>query len=175
MTVRRFVNPVLTAFALLAIAGALYRLHAASAGLTIERVSIGEIPATLFRPTGGATAPVIVIAHGFAGSQQLMQSFATTFARNGYVAVTFDFPGHGRNPQPLTGSIADPDGATRTLVEATERVIAFAKTLGDGRVALLGHSMASDIVVRAAKADPDIAATVAVSMFSPAVTPFEPA
>ena len=44
-----------------------------------------------------------------------MRSFAATFARNGYVAVTFDFAGHARNPAPLTGSITDAEGATRTL------------------------------------------------------------
>ena len=36
----------------------------------------------------------------------------------------------------------------------------------DGRVALLGHSMASDIIVRRALENPRIAATVAISMFS---------
>ena len=118
--------------------------------------------------------PVVVIAHGFAGSQQLMQSFALTFARNGYVAVTFDFPGHGRNPKPLTGSITDAGGATQTLVAELTRVALFARTLGDGRLAVLGHSMASDVVVRYAEATPDVAATIAVSMFSPAVTATSP-
>ena len=117
---------------------------------------------------------MVVIAHGFAGSQQLMQPFAVTFARNGYIAVTFDFLGHGRNPRPLGGSITEIDGATRTLAAQTAEVVAFARTLGDGRLAILGHSMATDIVVRVAQADPDIAATIAVSMFSPAVTAATP-
>jgi pimeloyl-ACP methyl ester carboxylesterase len=115
-----------------------------------------------------------VIAHGFAGSQQLMQSFALTFARNGYTAVTFDFPGHGRNPTPLTGSITDPRGATRTLTAELARVASFARPLGDGRLAVLGHSMASDIVVRFAEATPEVGATIAVSMFSPVVTATSP-
>ena len=34
--------------------------------------------------------------------------------------------------------------------------------------------MASDIVVRYAQTDPSVAATIAVSMFSPAVTPTSP-
>ena len=97
---------------------------------------------------------MIVIAHGFAGSQQLMQPFAVTFARAGYIAVTFDFLGHGRNPRPLGGSITEIDGATRSLAAQTAEVVAFARTLGDGRVAILGHSMASDIVVRVAQARP---------------------
>jgi hypothetical protein len=40
----------------------------------------------------------------------------------------------------------------------------------DGRLALVGHSMASDIVVRQAVRDPRVAAVVGVSMFSQAVT-----
>ncbi len=44
----------------------------------------------------------------------------------------------------------------------------------DGRVAVLGHSMASDIVVRFAKINPDVDATVAVSVFSPVATATAP-
>ena len=41
-------------------------------------------------------------------------------------------------------------------------------------MALLGHSMASDIVVGYARAHPDIQATVAISLFSPSVTATSP-
>ena len=153
---------------------ALAKLHAARQGVETTTVAIGGTPATVFRPVSGPLGPVVVIAHGFAGSQQLMQSFALTFARNGYIAVTFDFPGHGRNPVPLTGSITDAGGATRTLVAELTRVATFARALGDGRLAVLGHSMASDVVVRYAQAVPDVAATIAVSMFSPVVTATSP-
>jgi predicted alpha/beta-hydrolase family hydrolase len=148
----------------------LWSLSRAKEGLSIEAASIEGTPATVFRPATDKPLAAVVVAHGFAGSQQLMQAFATTVARNGYVAVTFDFLGHGRNPAPLGGSITEVEGATRALVDQTSAVVAHAKGLGDGRVAVLGHSMASDIVVRAAAADPDITATIAVSMFSPAVT-----
>jgi pimeloyl-ACP methyl ester carboxylesterase len=160
--------------AVTAIATALIMLHAASAGINVSKVDVEGIPATVYRPAGGARRPVVVIAHGFAGSQQLMQSFALTFARNGYEAVTFDFPGHGRNREPLSGSITEENGATRSLVAALARVAVFARPLGDGRLAVLGHSMASDIVVRYAQATPSVAATIAVSMFSPVVTAISP-
>ena len=161
--------------ALIAIASALWRLDAAGAGVTVATIDVDGTPATVFRPASGPPGPVVVIAHGFAGSQQLMRSFALTFARNGYVAVTFDFLGHGRNPEPLAGSITEEHGATRALVAETARVAAVARGLGDGRLAVLGHSMASDIVVRFAQSSPDVAATIALSMFSPVVTATTPA
>lgn len=169
-TTRRVGPAAVAVLALLAIATALWHLRGATQGLDVEAVSIDGTPATVFRATSAPPGPVVVIAHGFAGSQQLMLPFATTLARSGYVAVTFDFPGHGRNPAPLTGSIARADGATRTLVATTKRVVGQMRGRGDGRLAVLGHSMASDIIVRTAQEVPDVAATVAVSMFSPAVT-----
>lgn len=161
-------------FAAVLIAVALWQLKAAEEGVSISSVSVAGIPATVYRPQGSGKLPAVVIAHGFAGSQQLMASFALTFARNGYVALTFDFAGHGRNPSPLSGNIERVDGATQRLVDDVAAVAAEARKRGDGRIAVLGHSMASDIVVRFAQGDPSVAATVAVSMFSPAVTAASP-
>jgi len=173
-TSSRFATGLSAILAGLAIAVSLFQLFATRAGLSVERITIGQTPATIYRPASAAPAPVVVIAHGFAGSQQLMQAFAHTFARNGLIAVTFDFLGHGRNPGPLAGSITEIDGATRNLVAQTTEVVAFARKLGDGRLGILGHSMASDIVIRTAQASPDIAATIAVSAFSRVVTSDSP-
>ena len=153
---------------------ALWQLQAAEKGITVTPVVIGDIPATVYEAAGGGRVPTVVIAHGFAGSQQLMRSFALTFARNGYTAVTFDFAGHGRNPRGLSGDVDLVEGATRRLIEDLTRVAGYARTRGDGRIAVLGHSMASDIVVRFAQSDPDVTAVIAVSMFSPAVTASSP-
>jgi len=133
--------------------------------VTPERV--GSVPVTVFRPEGGAPAPAVLIAHGFAGSQQLMQPLALTLAGSGYVAVTFDFPGHGRNAAALPGGLADREARTGALLEALDAVAAFvrARPYADGRLALAGHSMASDVVVRYAAAHPEVAATVAISLF----------
>ncbi|MFN7428465.1 MAG: alpha/beta hydrolase [bacterium] len=159
--------------ALLLAVQSLRTLASASNGLEVTRSHVDAIPVTVFRPSGGAVAgargrarPVVVIAQGFAGSQQLMQAFATTAARNGVIAVTFDFPGHGRHPQPLPGSLQDHEALLAALLGAVDRVVGFARALpgADGRVALLGHSMASDLVVRQAQADPSIVATVGVSL-----------
>jgi dienelactone hydrolase len=166
---------VIAVLALVAIAVAVWQLRQDTAPLQIEDLRVGDTPATVFRPPDGGPAPAVVIAHGFAGSQQLMRPFAITLARNGYLAVTFDFLGHGRNPQPLAGDITKVSGATQRLLDELDQVAEFARAhpASDGRVAVLGHSMASDIVVRYAQAH-DVDATVAVSMFAPSMEPDSP-
>ena len=105
-----------------------------------------------------------------------MEAYALTLARVGYVAVALDFEGHGQNPTPMSGDVTRVDGTTKLLMAEIGRVTDFALALPgvDSRIGFLGHSMASDIVVRQALADPRVAATVAISMFSQAVTPSEP-
>ena len=154
------------------------QLHLAANGVSLERLQVGATPVTIFRPAGPtAPRPAVLISHGFAGSQQLMLSFALSLARSGYLAVTFDYFGHGRHPDALRGDITRVEGATRMLVEQTRGIADYVADLPDasGELALLGHSMASDIVVRLARTDPRVKATVAVSMFSTAVTPEAPA
>jgi pimeloyl-ACP methyl ester carboxylesterase len=159
---------------LLAIGLALWRLEGAAGGLALRDIRIGPHPATLVEPLG-EPAPTLVIAHGFAGSRQLMLPFVTTLGRAGYRVIAFDFPGHGRNPLPLRGGLADDTAASATLMAALREAIAFARQApGDGRVALVAHSMGSDIAIRTAMTDPNIAATVALSTFAPGVQPRNP-
>jgi len=162
--------------AVIAIAVALWQLHSATGDLIVSRASVGQTPVTVFREPSVKRAPVVVIAHGFAGSQQLMQPFAQTLARNGYIAVTFDCTGHGRNPVTMVGDVDEPTRITGVLVDELGRVTDYARALpqSDGRAAVLGHSMASDIVVRYGVAHPDIDATIAVSVFSKVATATSP-
>jgi len=145
-------------------------------GLRIESTTIDEIPTTIFKPATNGRKPVVVVTHGFAGSQQMMQPMAATLARNGYVAVTFDFAGHGRNRTPLHGGIVDLAASTRALLDEIDKVVRFARTLPDydGRLALVGHSMASELVVQYAMENPGVDAVAALSLFGRAVTPQSP-
>lgn len=163
---------MVAAAALCAIGVGLWQLRGATAPLRVEQAMVGRVPVTVFRPATPAPWPAVVIAHGFAGSQQLMQPFAATLARNGTLAVTFDFPGHARHPDPLPGGLADGTARNAALTDALASVVGFARALpgADGRIALLGHSMASDTVIRHAVAHPEIAATIAVSAFARDVT-----
>ena len=167
---------VVAAVALASICAGVWKLEGERSELSIEQYQVRETPVTVYRLAGDAPAPAIVIAHGFAGSRQLMEAYALTLARVGYVAVALDFEGHGQNPTPMSGDVTRVDGTTKLLMAEIGRVTDFALALPgvDSRIGLLGHSMASDIVVRQALADPRVAATVAISMFSQAVTPSEP-
>jgi len=167
---------VVTALAGLAIVIALWQLEQARSGVEITHATAGTTPVTVYRRGDVTAAPAVVIAHGFAGSRQLMEAYALSLARAGYVAVSFDFKGHGRNPEPMSGDVTRIEGTTRQLMREVGRVTDFAlgHSAVDGRVALLGHSMASDIIVRQARADGRVAAVVAISMFSQAVTVDEP-
>jgi pimeloyl-ACP methyl ester carboxylesterase len=153
--------------ALVMIVLGLWRLESGRPGVTILQETSGGVPMTLFQPDGAGPAPVVVIAHGFAGSQRMMQSYAITLARNGYLAVTFDFPGHGRNGVPFVADIRDPERVP-LLTQALEQAVAWglARPGADGRLALVGHSMAGDIMARFAAAAPDrVASMVLVSPY----------
>ena len=162
-----------TLVALFALTIGVFQLEQERAGIPRETAQVGTTPVTIY---GAGPGPAVVIAHGFAGSRQLMEGYALTLARAGYYAVSFDFEGHGRNPIPMSGDVTQIDGTTRLLMDETRRVIDFARTLPgvDGRIALLGHSMATDVITRVAVAD-KIPTVVGISMFSEAVSSTEPA
>lgn len=154
---------------------ALWQLEAQRAGLEITTRHVGETPVTRMAQPG-SDGPVVVVAHGFAGSRQMMQAYGQDLARAGYRVWAFDFLGHGRHPVPMSGDVESINGTTRLLVEQVRSVVdaALAAEGWQGEVALLGHSMATDIIIRTAIDDPRIGPVVAISAFSRAVTPTAP-
>lgn len=155
---------------LLIICAAVYVLETARAGVEVTKTHVGPTPVTVYDGEG----PAVVIAHGFAGSSQMMQAYALTLAQAGYRVLTFDFEGHGRHAVPMSGDVTSIDGTTRLLVAQTLQVVAAAAS--DQPVALVGHSMATDILIRASIAAPEpIGPLVVISAFSQAVDAEHPA
>lgn len=146
---------------------ALVVLEGARAGVGIADLRAGETPVT--RMSDGSGGPPVVIAHGFAGSRQMMQAYGLTLARAGYTVYAFDFEGHGRHRTPMSGDVTAIDGTTQLLIRQTQGVIDMAAD-GAGPVALLGHSMATDVLVRVAEADARVGPLVLLSAFSLAIT-----
>lgn len=148
-------------------------LETARSGVEIRTFKVGQTPVTAYaRPQ--ADGPVVVVAHGFAGSQQMMQGYALPLAQAGYRVFVFEFLGHGRNPVPMSGDVSAVEGTTRLLVEQTLEVIEAVTDEG-GTPALLGHSMATDILVRAARLRSGLGPVVLISAFSNEVDATTPA
>ncbi len=158
------------AVALVALCVGVFLLERQRAGLEIIHDRVGTTPVTVTRAV--EEGPVAVIVHGFAGSRQMMAAWSESFARAGYIAVAVDLEGHGRNPVPMSGDVTSLDGTTRILLEEIARVTDWAVSIpgAEARVVLIGHSMSSDLVVRAGIADARVEAIVGISVFSQAVT-----
>jgi hypothetical protein len=167
---------VVTGVAVLALLAGIVLLERPRAGLEISHLRAGQTPGHGDAGSRAPIGPLVVIAHGFAGSRQLMAAWQLTLAQAGYVTASFDFEGHGRNPVPMSGDVTSIDGTTQLLMDEIGRVTdtVLEATGAAPRVALLGHSMASDIVVRQGIRDERVEAIVGISLFSQAVTEDEP-
>lgn len=168
---------------LVGMAYALWKLREPTRSLHVEKIDLDGMPATIFSPHEQGSAnpsstsgnnPVVIIAHGFAGSQQIMYPFAVTLARNGYTTITFDFPGHGRNTMPLRGDLEDEVTRYGILRDALHTVTTYAQTHFGREIALLGHSMGSGAVTRFARDNPQFAAVAAISLIMGDVTHDKP-
>jgi dienelactone hydrolase len=121
----------------------------------------------LYQPTHiHAARPCVVLAHGFAGTQDTpsIQAAAQAFAAAGLSALTFDYRNFGES-----------DGAPRQLIRIQEQhediqaAVRFARnqiSVDPKRVALWGTSLGGGHVIAVAADDPQIAAVVAQVPFN---------
>ena len=157
--------PFTLLFSLLLLFTAFAGLISAQSGLHIVSWQVDGLPLTAFYPEQGdpAARPLVLVAHGFAGSERLMRAFSLGLAHAGYTVIAWDFAGHGANTEPDGDLVAD---AEKALAQAGQR------GLGDpGRVAILGHSMGSGVALRFGQQRPETAAVIAISPVAQAVTP----
>ena len=82
---------------LMALAG--WAIYRADVGLDRETLLVSGIPVEWMRPAGDEPLPVVVLAHGSAGSHQIMGALARTFAHAGYATASLDLAGHGQSRQ----------------------------------------------------------------------------
>lgn len=144
------------------------RIAAATGGLVVTHTDVGGTPVTILVADDTDAPPGVVVAHGFAGSRQLMRTFGVALAQHGYAVALPDLAGHGAN----TGHL-DPAGDVLVAEVLRARILLVeAHGVPDDAVALLGHSMGSGAVMRTGIEHPDlVAAVVAVSPTDAAVTP----
>ncbi|WP_439521467.1 alpha/beta fold hydrolase [Marivita sp.] len=162
-----------TVFAFIAIliaAVSVFVLESARSGVTYTERLVGLTPVTTLA-RDNVDGPDVVIAHGFAGSREMMQGYGLVLAQAGYRVHMFDFEGHGAHSLPMSGDVTQIEGTTRRLMDQTKAVIR--DVAGGQPVALLGHSMATDILIRVA-AEVETGPLVLLSAFSQAVTAHQP-
>lgn len=138
-------------------------------------VVVGDgVPATLYVPgelpeegdaelpdpgPPGERPPLVVVAHGFSGDRVMMSSFARRVASAGYGVLSIDFRGHGEN---RNGFGVGRDGLQDDLRDAVEWA-GDEPHVDASSLALVGHSMGADAVLRFAQRDPRPDATIAIS------------
>lgn len=141
----------------------------ARSGLKVRSFQKEGIPLLYLAPEGASEIPGVLVAHGFAGSKQLMLGYGHVLAHAGYAVMLWDFDGHGANGTRLQRYELQQnlDVALQALLEQPQ--------VDPSRLALLGHSMGSGIVMNAGIRDRErFAATVAVSPTGANVTPQSP-
>jgi pimeloyl-ACP methyl ester carboxylesterase len=165
---------VLFMLGFLMMAISIWQIAATQSGLDVINLHTTNPPVTMITPSNAvpASRPTILIAHGFAGSEVLMRGFALTLAHAGYTTVSWDFEGHGANPNPLVQSSESND-----LLQNAQAALAEAETTGlidTQLVAILGHSMGSGVALSYGITHPDTYATIAISPVSQSVSPTLP-
>ena len=114
----------------------------------------------LYLPPDGGAPPVVVMAHGFAGTRDVgLASIAEHFARNGIAAFAFDYRSFGAS-----------GGLPRQLVDPWQQLddwraaLAFVRArhdVGGDRVALWGSSLGAGHALVVASEDHNLRAVVA--------------
>jgi dienelactone hydrolase len=160
----------LLVLAILMIASSWLGIAVARSGLEVRSLQKENVPLLYLAPQEAKAAPGVLVAHGFAGSKQLMLGYGHVLAHAGYAVMLWDFDGHGANGTRLQQRYElqqNLDVALQALLEQPQ--------VDPDRLALLGHSMGSGIVMTAGIRNPDrFAATVAVSPTGATVTPQSP-
>ncbi len=151
--------------ALLLIALSWWGVVSARTGLVVRQLEPEGVPLLYIAPEKVLKVPGVLVAHGYAGSKQLMLGYAHVLANAGYAIMLWDFDGHASNSKPL-----ERNSLQQNLDIAYAALIAQPE-VDASRLATLGHSMGSGAVMTAAISDVNrYAATIAVSPTGASVT-----
>jgi uncharacterized protein len=132
--------------------------------VAIPGVDGGPTLPAWYMPADRATAPGVVLVHGWESARDRMLPHAAFLHAAGFHVLSFDVRGCGANPPELlpvsVGEFAADTRAAAAWLAAQPEV---------SRVAVMGHSMGASGAIVAAAAEPSICAVIGVS------TPADPA
>jgi len=99
-------------------------------GLSTQTSDGVTISFNVFEPSsGGGNKPAIIIGHGSMVNKEMVKGYALELAAVGFVAVPFDFRGHGQS------SMIEPDNKTKDIIAIKE----YLNTRGDIDMKSLGY------------------------------------
>ena len=118
-------------------------------------VPVGE------KPEGGF--PAIIFVHGYIPPTQYQtltkyQDYVDYLARNGFVVFKIDLRGHGNSEGDASGAYYSSDYVVDVL--SARVALQNSDFVNPTRIGLWGHSMAGNVIFRAAAAAPDVKAVV---------------
>lgn len=144
------------------VVGTQYRIVREHEDVTVNHLTLAGNPVDRYGAVGEPRGTVLV-AHGFAGSKELMKPWGYALARQGFHTFIFDQPGHGYQTGPLPEWRRMEGNPLGQNLQAMVAELVRSGQAEPGKVALVGHSMGGATVVAAGLVDPAVAATVAVS------------
>jgi pimeloyl-ACP methyl ester carboxylesterase len=104
-------------------------------GLSTQTSDGVTISFNVFEPSsGGFSKPAIIIGHGSMVNKEMVKGYALELAAAGFVAVPFDFRGHGQS------TMMEPDNKTKDIIAIRE----YLTTRGDidmNSLGYIGYSM----------------------------------
>ncbi|MFX1327625.1 MAG: serine aminopeptidase domain-containing protein [Promethearchaeota archaeon] len=105
-------------------------------GKTVETIDGVTISFNVFEPeNGGLNKKAIILGHGIMSNKEMLKGYALEFAAAGFVAVPFDFRGHGQS----TG-----EHRWGSLTNDIEAIVSYLESRPDidtSNLAYLGYSM----------------------------------
>ena len=143
-----------------------YNLEKSSDGLLNTSFNVEQTP-TFLTHKEETSSVLVIIAHGFGGSSNFMKSLSNSIATAGHRTVRFDLLGHGINPVAFSGDVSNSEGPSVQFINQLNSVIDFYKIkFSPSHIVLVGHSMATDIIIRTAATRRDITSLIALSAYT---------
>ena len=93
------------------------------------------------------SGPVVLLTHGFAASSHMWEATVADLSAD-HTTVVWDMLGHGRSDSPE-------DPGVYSVASTLDAMLAILDDVGDGRAALVGHSLGGYLSLELAIAHPD--------------------
>jgi len=105
-------------------------------GLSTQTSDGVTISFNIFEPSsGGLNKPAIIIGHGSMVNKEMVKGYALELAAAGFVAVPFDFRGHGQS------TMVEPDNKTKDIIAIKEYLNTERSDIDMNSLGYIGYSM----------------------------------